>query len=263
MDKFIKKFHLTFIVSVALSLIIGYAVQIQAAPGHRINGNYFAVLQSFSKDNPQKILFLPVKLKMSEMSSGGVIEEVSQWSEQASENSHEAIFKYFASIPAVDIIDMVELTPEEQMIFDEHLALYDLICNNAYVFSYSSYPAWRHKEHHFDYTLGKGLNFLKEKTGADTCLFITGSDVIPTSGRKAMGVAGVIFGVPVSLGSSFLAISVVDLATGDIVWFNHRSGREIMDMRKPEDAYFTLRDILKDYPGLNIYLENYPEAKLK
>ena len=60
-------------------------------------------------------------------------------------------------------------------------------------------PAWKHKVDHFDYTLGSGLAFLKERTNADAGLLVIGRHQIATGGRVAASVLAALFvGVYVS-----------------------------------------------------------------
>jgi hypothetical protein len=77
-----------------------------------------------------------------------------------------------------------------------------------------------------DYTLGSEAVALGRKTGFDYALFMHAQDNIVSSGRVALqvlGVAGCFVGFcapNIGGGGQFAYASLVDLKTGDVVWFN-------------------------------------------
>jgi len=72
-----------------------------------------------------------------------------------------------------------------------------------------------------DWTLGEGARELKEVTGADYAMFVFTHDAYGDTGRKVAQVlmAG-LFGAYVPAGVHIGYAGLVDLETGDIVWFN-------------------------------------------
>ena len=71
----------------------------------------------------------------------------------------------------------------------------------------------------FDYTLGPGVSFLKHRYGADYALFVTYHDARASGGQQAKAILAGMFGVyGVSVGGQSGFASLIDLATGDIVW---------------------------------------------
>ena len=98
-----------------------------------------------------------------------------------------------------------------------------------------------------DYTLGEGAVSLGRRTGYDYALFLYAQDNIASTGRTALqvlGVAGCFIGFCAPSGGSnqFAYASLVDLRTGEVVWFNvaqassQVAGIKFGDIRTDEGA---------------------------
>ena len=205
----------------------------------------------------RQIVFIPVDIDVYELTVGGVIEEVPEWSRKAKENIRSAILftkednsEYYAQKQ----VDSSALTVEEREILEEHLALFKLVANNALwvTASYNparSGPAWEFKQKHFDYTLGPGLSFLKTKYDVDAGLLIFGRDVISSNERKAVAIVGAVFGVGVPLGHTMFIAGLVHFSTGDVLWLNQKVSTGAVDLRDPESTRSFIETLVEDYPG--------------
>lgn len=71
-------------------------------------------------------------------------------------------------------------------------------------FGRGTQAAWAHKHHEFDYTVGPGLAFLRDETGADAALIVLGTDFISSAGRKAAFFSRLALGVIMPLGQAFM-----------------------------------------------------------
>jgi hypothetical protein len=98
-----------------------------------------------------------------------------------------------------------------------------------------------------DWTLGEDAIALGRATGMDYALFLSATDAHASSGRTALqvlGIAGCLIGfcAPQGGGSQSAYASLVDLRTGDVVWFNilqtgsQLPGVAFGDIRTPEGA---------------------------
>jgi len=98
-----------------------------------------------------------------------------------------------------------------------------------------------------DWTLGEDAVKFGRATGMDYALFLHAEDSFASSGRAALqviGLAGCIIGfcAPVSGGGQSAYASLVDLRTGEVVWFNvlqtnsQLPGVRFGDIRTPEGA---------------------------
>lgn len=219
---------------------------------HRV---HHSLLDSPPKVLPKKVLLLPASLEVFEISAGGVAEKVEDWSRQAAAHADRGLKSYAASNASFQLVEMPPLSPQEKESLDQHLALYDMVAADAFQLTRVGGPAWQHKVKHFDYALGDGLRFLKQKTGADAALVVVGLDQISSADRKAMVLVAALFGVGIPLGISFLSTGVVDLESGDILWFNYATSYANRDLRKPEDADAMIKEMFVNYPGLEPYAQ--------
>jgi len=200
---------------------------------------------------PQKVVMIDPHLEVKELSAGGVSERVDAWSDQAKKNLLEALSKHLAADHLFDTLAVPQLSDESHTILDEHVALYDVVGYNAYFFGKSRFPAWQHKAKEFDYTLGEGLSFLAQQSGADAALFVIGEDYISTEGRKAARIAAALLGIVLPPSPTFLSMGLVDLKTGNILWMNYVLAMDTKDMRKAEDMNALVDQLFKRYPGKN------------
>lgn len=235
---------------ILLLVVVSLTSACTAVPKHRVHHEFAAAPEARA---PKKVLIMPVDVEISEISAGGVTEEVPEWSEAGRQNVRNAIAEHAANEKRLKMITTPVLTDAEQKIVDDHLALYDLVAGSAFLLSSFGGEPWRHKVHHFDYTLGDGLKFLRDKTGADAALFVIGSDQISSAERQATIVAAAIFGIGLPPGVSFITTGVVDLQTGDILWLNYSASVGNKDLRKASDASDMVAEMLADYPGIDAY----------
>ena len=200
----------------------------------------------------EKVLVLPPDITMSELSAGGMIEKVPQWGKQAEQNFSTALASLHAAGKKVVLVSVPDLPEAEQEALEEHLALYAQVASDAFFLPRAE--GWKHKQANFDYTLGPGLAYLRDKTGADIALLVVGQDIISTSERKALSIVGALFGVSVPLGVTFMTTGLVDLQTGNLLWVNYEvSGTG--DMRVYKDAQATLQNLIKGFPDNALTLQ--------
>lgn len=230
-----------------LALLLGGCV---AGPGHKLH----YTLKDDPKARPiERAVLLPVDVEVSELSLGGTVEEVPEWSQQAEDNVRKAIL--FVRDPAenqvfVRHIDSSALEPDEQKKLEEHLALFTMVASNALWTELPGNNAWQFKQVHFDYTIGDGMRFLKDKYDIDAGLIVVGEDVISSSGRKTAAVVGAVFGVGIPMGHTILIGGLVDFKTGDILWLNHVVQTGALDLREADDARNFALSLMSGYPGL-------------
>ena len=98
------------------------------------------------------------------------------------------------------------------------------------------------------WTLGPGVREIAERTGADYMLTLQITDSYSSKGRVAMMLLGVALQVALLTGGQQGGIAtLVDLKTGDVVWFNVMTD-QMGDMRDAEGAAATARRLLKGLP---------------
>lgn len=201
------------------------------------------------EQRPKKVLLLPPQMFVAEMSAGGVIQKQDDWTRQASENLLAATEAYARESGRFETLRMPELTADEAEIVESHIGLYDRVAAAIHAYGQGKDSGWEQKKIEWDYTLGDGLAFLREKTGADSALIFVGADIISTGGRKAAFTVGLLIGIAIPLGQSFITVGLADLKTGEIHWLSYDQSMS-MDSREAAEVQNLVRDFFKTYPYL-------------
>lgn len=227
-------------VLIALSVLATPALAAQSAVNPTLTQNLDA--------RPKTLVLLPPQIFVYEVSAGGVPTRMADWEATARDNLTSASIrlaresKLFALQPAPD------LAGEAREELEAHIGLYERVALSVFNYGRGTQDAWAHKKQEFDYTLGPGLAFLREQTGADAALVILGVDFISSPGRKAAFIAGLALGVVMPLGQSFVTAGVVDLKSGDVQWMSFDSSAS-MDSRNAVDVEALVRDFYRTWPG--------------
>lgn len=206
-----------------------------------------ALLQNLDT-RPKKVVLLPPQMFVFELSAGGVPTRMADWEAEARANIRATAVRLARDSGLFELIPAPDLAAAELDRLDAHIGLYDRVAHSVFVYGRGEQAAWAHKKHEFDYTVGPGLAFLREQTGADAALIVLGSDFISSGGRRAAFVAGLALGIVMPLGQAFITAGVVDLKTGDVQWMSFDSSSS-KDTRKPADVDALLRDLYQTWPG--------------
>ena len=102
------------------------------------------------------------------------------------------------------------------------------------------------KEKSFDWTLGEGAQKLKADLGVDYALFVHVRDSYSSAERKALMIGAALLGVGVPGGVQIGFASLVDLASGEVVWFNQtvNSMGDLRDTKPTPEQLAVLLDQL-------------------
>ncbi len=196
---------------------------------------------------PKKIVLLPPQVFVYELSAGGVPTRMADWEATARDNIVAAATR-LSQQAGFELVPAPTLDPLLADQLEAHIGLYDRVAQSVFVYGRGDQEAWAHKKNEFDYTVGPGLAFLREQTGADAALIVLGSDFISSGGRRAAFIAGLALGIVMPLGQSFITAGIVDLTTGDVLWMSFDSSLS-MDSRAPADVDSLMRDLYQTWPG--------------
>jgi hypothetical protein len=187
---------------------------------------------------------------MQEISAGGIAETVEEWSKQANENLVLALKEEVTAKQMFEIVEMPAVSEAEQEILDQHIAMYEVVATNAYQFGMLHDGSWTERAKDLNYTIGPGLKFLAQETGADAALFLVGLDWISSTGRRVLlVVTTLMFGLPViPPGVSYIAAGLIDLHTGKLLWQSYDYGIGRLDLRQLDDVKGLTASVLETYP---------------
>jgi len=195
-----------------------------------------------AKENPT-ILLMPPDIRYYLLTAGGVTEPHAEWTDAAQQNFSEAVQNYAKSIGTdLVVMDDEDMTPVEIEYSKLHGAVGFTVMANH--FGTLKLPT---KNGDFDWSLGPGISEVALDYDADYGLFVFYRDEQASGGRVAVAVLAAIAGGGVSTGAEYGFASLVDLKTGDIVWFNRvtvGSG----ELRDPKGAVTAVNALFKDLP---------------
>jgi len=197
---------------------------------------------------PLKVLVLPVDFDMLEFTASGMIEPVPKDTTQAEEQLQGATLRVLRISKKFETVDMPTLTEQERELLKEHVALYKLAAFNAGQMLRMGGPAWKAKRNNFDYSIGDGLKFLLDRSGADAAVVVGGFQLSSSGGRVAMALLLAAAGIAIPMGGAQTTAGVVDLNTGNIRWLDERLGTK-GNVREKGGAEQTVRGVIGNYPA--------------
>jgi len=195
-----------------------------------------------------KVVIMPADIELYVISAGGIPEPKADWTEAATKHFRAAMRKKKEAL-GVAVLEVPERDADE---FDEINSLHAAIARSIQIHHFGpSMLQLPTKNGRLDWSLGESVRAIKEKTGADYALFSWIRDSYASGERIAATVFLALFGIGMAPGGLQQGYaSLVDLNTGQIMWFNHLF-RGTGDLREAEKAADTL----------NVLLQNFPPAK--
>lgn len=209
----------------------------------------FHVTQDFTKDSdPPQILLMPIDIELSELSAAGVRSPKADWTQSAKQHVVAAIR---TNMTERDTTILNYASPAEGSIEEqEHTQLtklYAAVANAILMHKYVPEMALPTKKNKFDWTIGDNAGALRGKSDVEYALFIYMRDSYSSPSRVVTMAIGVLFGVFVPGGAQAGLAALVDLKTGNIIWFN-RMVSATGDLRGPDPARAAVDQLLEGFP---------------
>jgi hypothetical protein len=193
-------------------------------------------------DDP-RIVLMPPDIRYYLLTAGGVPEPNAEWTEAAQENFLKALEGYSESIGAnTKVIDKTNLSEDEIRYETLHSAVGLTLLNNY--FGMMKLPS---KAGTFDWSLGPDISSIGKNHNADYALFVYYRDYQASGGRVAFSILAAAAGVAVPVGFEQGFASLVDLKTGDIVWFNVVNAGS-GELRDEAGAVTAVNTLFRDMP---------------
>jgi hypothetical protein len=192
-----------------------------------------------------KLVVMRPDVAVSRLTARGRREPRADWSGTARDHIEESL-RNFAQARAGDTL--LVATPQDAGLDEAALLelerLHSAVGASILQFKFTPFGGLPTKRHSFDWTLGELATGYGAKSGYDFALFVYARDSFGTATRTTLEVVsyfGCIFNAvaclvtPVGGGEQVAFASLVDLRTGDVVWFNalHSS---VGDIRTPDGA---------------------------
>ena len=229
-------------------LLIGCLALIGCAPK-----SYFLNTKNLKKrqGSSTRILLMPADVELSILTAGGLLEPNAEWTKKAEANVKVALETALRG----KLADVAYYVPPPKNSPKERenlqiIKLHATVGNTILTHKYIPKLVLPTKKEKFDWGLGKDLTSLREQYNADYALFLHFRDSYASGGRVAIIIAMAVLtaGHVVMHGGVQAAFaSLVDLRTGEIVWFN-RLVRGTGELREPGPALESVKTLLKAIP---------------
>lgn len=200
----------------------------------------------------KSVVLVEPSIQLYEMQASGLMEPRADWTRAARTDLPAAIESILRARQA-------ELRPEYRVPPEldtasqprQILALNEAVINTIYTHSYLHVPLPTRgvaRKKSLSWTLGPGVAAIREETGADYMLNVIVRDSYTSGGRAALMIAAAVLQLGILQGGQQYGVAtLVDLHTGDVVWFNVMSD-SLGDLRDPKGTQETAEKLLRGIP---------------
>lgn len=191
------------------------------------------------------VLLVDPDVQLSLLTASGMTQDRADWGRQGHDNMRAEIETNLkARSHPLKLLDReASMTGETGQL----LRLNEAVGQSIAAFNYGGIKL-PSKKSAFDWTLGDGAKGLGVAQGADYALFVTARGSYSSAGRQAMMLGAAMLGVSIPLGRQLVYASLVDLRTGQVIWFNQALAGPSDDMRNAEGAHGLVTAVLRGAP---------------
>lgn len=191
-----------------------------------------------------KLVLMPVDVELYSMSAGGVNEPKADWTANAQRHMKAELVQRAMTLGLTTEV-MDDKAADE---FAEPMALHAAVARSI-ALHHSLGGAWSlpTKGGKLNWSFDDALRNLKARTGSDYGLFIWVRDSYASAERKLAMVGLALLGVGITGGMQVGYASLVDLNSGQVLWFNQLT-RGSGDLREPKEAAESIDMLLRGFP---------------
>ena len=194
------------------------------------------------------VLLMQPDVELAELTAGGLLEVKADWTALGRQHVDAALADFFAERGArlTAHEPPPEGTPDHEA-YQQVVLLHRAVGVSVLVHGYQGPLALPTKGKDLDWSLGPQTRTLQEAAGADYALFVFLHDSYASAGRVGMMIFAAAFGVGIQGGIQSGFASLVDLRSGDLVWFN-RLVSTTGDLREAAAARSAVDGLLAELP---------------
>ncbi len=198
----------------------------------------------------ERLLILPADVQLSSISGGGVTEPRADWSIAARAHLRKAVEQKLLKA-GFELVELPESAIDE---FGEQLSLQSALSRSIMIHHVGAGRlALPTKQGKLDWTVGDAMQPLATRSGARYGFFVQVRDSYASGERKAAAVGMVLLGavtgfvVVPGMGWQNAQASLVDLQSGQVLWFNAIS-RGSGDLRDEASGIESVNALLAGFP---------------
>jgi hypothetical protein len=195
----------------------------------------------------QTLVLMPVDVELFSISAGGVPSPRADWTEAARRIMNDELRQRLTKLK-LEVKVVEERTADE---FAEQISLHAAVARSIHLHHGINDSAWAlpSKEGRLDWSFGDAMLPLQARLGARYGLFIWVRDSYASNERKAAMIALALLGVGLVGGSQVGYATLVDLQTGQVLWFNSLT-RFSGDLREQKLAVESVDALLAGFPAI-------------
>ncbi|MDH4392949.1 MAG: hypothetical protein QE285_16200 [Aquabacterium sp.] len=190
-----------------------------------------------------QVVITPLDVELFSISAGGVMEPKADWTASAQRHMKEALHQRTLSLGRRGL----ELSTDQADSLAELLSLHAAVARSIAI-HHAGFLKLPTKEDRLDWSFGDALQPLQQATAARYALFTWVRDSYASPERVAMMIGLAMLGVGVSGGFQVGYASLVDLQTGQVLWFNQLQ-RGFGDLRDAAKATESVGALLAGFPA--------------
>lgn len=195
------------------------------------------------------VVMIEPDIELSEVLAGGVQEPRQAWSETARRLYPQAVKSRISNARITQMPDFMipkDLEPSSRL--GQVLRLNYAVASSILISTAPGGQLATKKGKQLDWSFGPGVEEIRKKTGADYALFTYVRDSYTSGGQAALRVIGILLlGGDIGGGQQIGVTTLVDLRTGQVVWFNFLA-KQSGDLRDEQGAAATAQNMLKGFP---------------
>lgn len=192
-----------------------------------------------------KAVLMPVDVELFSLSAGGVAEPRADWTADAQRHMNDALRQVLARSQ----LEVAALDEKDSDDFAEQVGLHAAVARSINLHhGVGGSLALPSKGGRLDWSFDDAMRPLQKKTGARYGLFVWVRDSYASAERKVAMVALALLGIVGGGGVQTGYASLVDLETGQVLWFN-RLLRGNGDLREAAAAVESINALLAGFPA--------------
>lgn len=191
------------------------------------------------------VVIAPLSIELFEISAAGVNQPKAEWTALATGHVRDLIVKRFGSLGLSPVFMASAVADEHFEAMSLSVPIANAIARHQLRDQHSVLPT---KAGKLDWSFGSSLEPLRKATRADYLLMVKLRDSYANSERKAAMVAFAVVGVGVAGGRQTGDAMLVDLHSGQVLWFN-RLESSTGDLRDLESANASFDVLMQEFPA--------------
>ena len=195
------------------------------------------------------VVMIEPDIELSEVLAGGIQEPRQAWSETARRLYPQAVKNRISSGKVKQLPDFMipkDLDPASRL--GQIIRLNYAVSLSILISTTPDGQLATKKGKQLDWSLGPGVEEIRKQTGADYALFTYVRDSYASGGQTALRVIGfLLLRADIGGGQQIGVTTLVDLRTGQVVWFNFLA-KQSGDLRDEQGSAATAQSMLKGFP---------------